>query len=386
MANEMLTWAKRQVFNQFGLTSSERFVLMTLADMASWNEETGEWSCFPMQKHIVDTTALGERTVKRALARMAELGLVTKDYRRHPKTGLVKGRLYILHPEVVDQPIAMTVADRITPEIPEQAMVAHPEIPGQATMAHPQNPGQAAPSDAGEIPEFSGSATVAHPEIAGQATVAGGGATMALSARGVKKTRARINHQLTQRSSSSSSQTVASSRGPADGAARVDDEGSSPQQRPVPAHHQGVNLEWLASLVRSVSGWECSDEQLAHVIDVILARSRRKVSRPQSFIEVAIKADPEDVRRIVEQRFGSPESPAVGATTRVGAPSAGPERPRRALCPIEEHARDGHLAVNCPACRKWREYPPEIPKSVYVQLDADVQVSIDQDASVVVAG
>ena len=70
MATDMLTWARRQVFEPMNLSSSERFVLLLLADNSSWDEETGRWYAFPFQKTLARESGLSERTVKRAISRL----------------------------------------------------------------------------------------------------------------------------------------------------------------------------------------------------------------------------------------------------------------------------------------------------------------------------
>ncbi|MDR5712956.1 hypothetical protein [Nesterenkonia flava] len=53
-------------------------------------------------------------------------------------------------------------------------------------------------------------------------------------------------------------------------------------------------------------------------------------------------------------------------------------------CPIPEHAQIGKLAVNCPACRKWQDFPPTITADVYQQLTPEVQHAIDRSPTTVV--
>lgn len=94
MATDMLTWARRQVFEPMNLSSSERFVLLLLADNSSWDEETGRWYAFPFQKTLARESGLSERTVKRAISRLLELGLISISGHRasSPATGTCSTR------------------------------------------------------------------------------------------------------------------------------------------------------------------------------------------------------------------------------------------------------------------------------------------------------
>lgn len=42
-------------------------------------------------------------------------------------------------------------------------------------------------------------------------------------------------------------------------------------------------------------------------------------------------------------------------------------------CPIPEHARIGKLKANCPECRKTFDFPEQISRTVFEQLDPAVQ-------------
>ena len=57
---------------------------------------------------------------------------------------------------------------------------------------------------------------------------------------------------------------------------------------------------------------------------------------------------------------------------------------RSPSCPIPEHADEGLLKVNCPACRGiWdNPFPAVISRSVFEQLDGVVQERVLRDAGV----
>lgn len=57
-----------------------------------------------------------------------------------------------------------------------------------------------------------------------------------------------------------------------------------------------------------------------------------------------------------------------------------------AQCPIPEHARIGRLQVNCPECRKMRDFPERVDRAVYERLDPSVRAAIDERPYVEVVG
>lgn len=107
MSNEMITWARRQVFDQFELSGPERLILMLLADNASFDEETGLWSSWPFQKTLAHDSGYSERAVIRAVKRFSDLGLISIEA-RYKKSGAKTGNTYRFHPEAVNRPIART--------------------------------------------------------------------------------------------------------------------------------------------------------------------------------------------------------------------------------------------------------------------------------------
>lgn len=72
MSIRALNWA----FDQRGIKTTAKFVLVVLADMADENH-----SCYPSQAHIAGKINAAERTVRDALTVLEEVGLVTRELR-----------------------------------------------------------------------------------------------------------------------------------------------------------------------------------------------------------------------------------------------------------------------------------------------------------------
>ena len=139
-------------------------------------------------------------------------------------------------------------------------------------------------------------------------------------------------------------------RGGASGVARDDDR----RGRKIDARWRGVYLERLDQVIAEHAGVSLSPDQLRGFIDVVLDRAGRRVGRPTEFVSAAVRNDPGEVRAfVVESDQASPQSPDP--------------------CPIREHAMSGYLAVNCPSCRKFDDFPHEIDSVTFKALDPGVQ-------------
>lgn len=79
-------------FQQDGLTGTEKFVLVALADRVN---EDGE--CWPSIERVARDTSFGERTVKRAIARLVALGLIERSRGRR-SNGYLGGNVYLFPP------------------------------------------------------------------------------------------------------------------------------------------------------------------------------------------------------------------------------------------------------------------------------------------------
>lgn len=212
-----------------------------------------------------------------------------------------------------------------------------------------------------------------------------GGDTVALPTRADREdVRARLNRH-SESSSSSAGEAAAV-------AADEDDDQSSSQ--PNPTTHEtglaadddersdlgpwrGVDLGVLGAQVVEATGLECGRDELVWLVDAILARSRRQVGRPASFVRTAITNDPEGTRAELLARFGTTPAAVEGS-------AGGVQRKKSPPCPIPEHAEQGLLKVNCPACRGiWEDpFPAVIKLSVFEQLDGVVQERVLRAAGV----
>ena len=293
MATDMLTWARRQVFDQFGLSSSERFVLLLLADNASWNEESGGWYAFPFQKTLARESGLSERTVRRSMTRLLDLGVISAE-KRIRASGFVAGNGYIFHPEVVDNPVTLTDSDAVEtapdegkepdrwPGFPGEDTVTSLEIAREDTMSGLEIAGEDTVSG---TPRDRHDAKTGHGDRRTQWPV--GPDTVAGPARADREdVCARLNRH-SESSSSCGEEATAGAVGDEDDEGILSTDGSTADRGSDPAmsdQWRGVNLAIVAEQIHELIGLDCQRESLQWVIDSILARSRRRVGRPASFV------------------------------------------------------------------------------------------------------
>lgn len=371
MATEMMTWARRQVFEEFGLSQNEAMVLLLIADNASWNEEEGAWTAWPSQTTLARDARAGERSVRRAVSRLVELGILSTQ-RRKTQGGFLRGNVYVLHPEIVNRPVTLTVEDRVTgPEEPNsgrQATVAGLEIPREATLAGTSSdPHDSKRGHTGR--SVDNSAPTGHSGLSDRTPVSG-------LAREVNA-RASLNHHSEPSSSSSSTephQGAVSSSASAGAAADDDDDRSGTDDRSRPAaagddrdrsgrEHRGVNLSRLGQLVTGHTGTTVETTALVWLIDELLARSPRRVGRPDAFVAAAVANDPDEVADMLRGQLPV-TAPAPGVVT-------GQATGRRVLCPIPEHGESSYLEVNCPACR-FGDFPSVLDRPALEALRPEI--------------
>lgn len=83
--------------------SQDKLVLLALAD---WSNDDGH--CWPSIKQLCRKSSMSERSVQRSIARLVELGHLT----RKENTG--KGVFYTLHPRTDDTPVKLTPPSKST--------------------------------------------------------------------------------------------------------------------------------------------------------------------------------------------------------------------------------------------------------------------------------
>jgi pyocin large subunit-like protein len=86
MSHSATNWAWQQ-----DIPSSQKFVLVALADMADSQE-----SCYPGQERIAQMTNVSLDTVQRAITALEKLGLLSRTARRN-ETGYRTSDRYQLH-------------------------------------------------------------------------------------------------------------------------------------------------------------------------------------------------------------------------------------------------------------------------------------------------
>lgn len=108
----LMVWALRQR----GLSASERVVLIYLADKAN-----GSLFCWPSIETICEATELSDKTVRRAVRRLAELRLIRIEARRRHT-----------HHYHILRPTNGLDGDPLQPQVGEQEAVERSELPPNA--------------------------------------------------------------------------------------------------------------------------------------------------------------------------------------------------------------------------------------------------------------
>ena len=124
-----------------------------------------------------------------------------------------------------------------------------------------------------------------------------------------------------------------------------------------------MNLSRLGQLVTGHTGMTAETTALVWMIDELLARSPRRVRRPDAFVTAAVTNDPDEIADMLAgQRPVTPPAPDGVAGQATG---------RRVLCPIPEHGESSYLEVNCPACR-FGDFPSVLDRPVLEALRPDI--------------
>lgn len=435
MATEMLTWARRQVFKQFDLSSSERFVLMLLADNASWDEEDGQWHARPFQETLAAESGLSKRSVMRALNRLTEQGLIS-SYRRRRKSGFLGGNGYIFHPEAVEQPITLTEQNRVIPggdtvspapadwhdskrrhcvtsvedslrrrhSVTSEVTPATPparEVDARASLNRQVEPSSSSSSSVAD--EFSAGAGFrpaagaagdddddqwpsAEEEHRPDASAAGPAADSAVSTtEAVSVSVAEVSAQVEGPAGDMSGQVAAGADSGADsGPVKVSAVGSG-------GVHRGVDVAVVANQASAAIGRRASTADIRWLIDQVLDRAKARVQRPTSYVVAAVTVDPAgwasqlssipaaaSVELAGQDTSGQRTGQVAGQM--VGQMSAG----HRAGCPVDDHASFGHRQGRCRMCRSeamaggWRaEYDSgRMARSKFEKLSAEAQQAV----------
>lgn len=431
MANEMLTWARRQVFQQFDLSTSERLVLMLLADNASWDEEDGHWYAKPFQKTLARDAGMTERSVQRAVSKLADHGLLSKE-RRKLRAGALGGNGYVLHPERVDQPITLTRANRVTTRddtvsgldfARDDTVSPHPSDPRIGKTRH--SVGSVENSDRPDTGVGSEATPVSGP------------------AREVDA-RASLNHQVEPSSSSSISDEFSAAAGAAGD--DDDDQWPSAEEDPRPdasaassavsateavavsaadlpdqakgsasdmsgelaggadsgaatvsavesgGVHRGVDVAVVANQLSATIGRRASTADIRWLIDQVLDRAKTRVQRPTPYVVASVTADPAGWAAQLSSipTTASVELPGQGMAGQSGGHMSGQftgqvagqmSAAGRPGCPVDDHSSFGHRQGRCRMCRSeamaggWRaEYDAgRMARSKFDRLSAEAQ-------------
>lgn len=358
MAVEMITWAVHQVFEPFDLSPPERFILMLLADNASFDEGMGAWKAFPFQKTLARKSGYDERTVSRAFKRFRQLGLVSSEA-RYKKAGGRAGNTYRFHPEIVDRPIPRTEA---IPENPrEDTQSGMPSVARELKGGHSVGYGDEqahtrqgvrydpaesrlprAESTAGTfltVNEPSSSSMSASAPDQGESPAGAGETT-------TDNENERTPNEVTGRRFGV--QEVANARGPVD----------------LDKLAEVVASQWTVALDRDRAAW---------LAETIIGRSARMVGSPDAFVRRSLVNDGHEWQKAVVDHFADWANAGRSQHDRTVEDRA---------CPIRHHADCGWKAHSCPGCRKQLDFPKVLDRSIYEAMDADVRDLVDRDTTV----
>lgn len=389
MAGHLMTWARRQVFKQLKLSSTQRFVLLLLADNGSWDEDTETWSAKPFQKTLAEEADTDVRTVQRALKELENKGVLFAR-KRYRAGGAPAGNEYFFNVAVVENPIVAVgniPADSRPDTVPplensrDDIVSPTPSDPHDFKTRH-----CAAPVDNSGRGDTS---------VGSEATPVSGPARERKPAR-----RASLNPHKNQYSSSSSSGEFSPPKSvePAADAAGVEEEplrgadlreahsqGTSAASGDVhsdvahqhPKAERPVDLAEVTRALRDVpairewfTGRPETTSLLTGWVDQVLDRASDPViGQPTGLVIAAARRNPTRTREELN-RLANPVS--VQTTS---------ERPRPRKCPIPAHAALGNHQANCPECRDLTgegNFPPAIDTGIYAELSEAGRKNIDR--------
>lgn len=384
MANEMITWARRQVFDQFELSGPERLILMLLADNASFDEETGLWSSWPFQKTLAHDSGYSERAVLRAVKRFRDLGLISVEA-RYKKSGAKTGNTYRFHPDAVNKPIVRTEALPEYSRGDTESGLEYSRGDTQSGLENSRHDTQSGtPSQAREIKTRH---TVGYPKIGDPNRH-----TVRYHPTQSQVPRAETNAgasltiiELSSSSMSSSATTddsVPSAGAEADETTTIEfgDQDSGPQQprfgtHDVPNARGPVDLDKLVAVVSGQWSVSLDRDRAVWLAEQITGRSARTVGSPDAFVRRSLANDGHEWEAAVIDHFGD---------RAIRGRSTGHNVTSDRKCPIKHHADSGWNARTCPGCRKQLDFPKQLDRATYEALDADVRSLIDRDQTVTV--
>ena len=101
------------VINLRGVSSSEKLVLLVLANYAS--PETGE--CFPSQRRFADDTGLTDRTLRNVFKALEDKGLMQRQERRRPNGSRRSDLIVLTFEGVTRQPETISACRPAQPEM-----------------------------------------------------------------------------------------------------------------------------------------------------------------------------------------------------------------------------------------------------------------------------
>lgn len=391
MAVEMITWARRQVFDRFELSGPERFVLMLLADNASFDDESGLWSAFPLQNTLAQESGFNERTVQRALRRFRDLGLVSMEP-RYKKTGAKSGNTYRFHPERVMAPIVRTEAVPDMSSHDRESSLefsSHDTESGLENSSHDTQSGR--PSEAREFKPRHTVGSASKGDLTRQRV--GYHPTQSRVPRA--KTNAGASLTVNEPSSSSSGSSDCDQDMSPDGTGETttktarashDETGGARSQVRFGMYRPGnatgtVNLDRVAT---TVTGWGITPDRdrLIWLVEAICDRSARAVHSPGSFVRTALRGQSGlEWAQAIAEEFVADDRPDESDQ---GSATSGHGRGQKAKCPVPGHAASGYLRVNCPECRIHHAWPSVLDWEIYAQMTTEIRALVDAEPAVTV--
>ena len=279
-------------------------LLILLADHAD-----EEWSCYPSQERLARDSNQGERTVRRQIGHLRELGLLTTEQRYGESRGRLGMRYYLLRDGLQKLSLA-------APAAPESREITRPaNLAGKSENREITRPANLAGKSENR-------------EITRPANLAGNGSTgqeesiyRPNRASGVYKDRARINHQSVHQSVDAHERA---DEPPTDGPT----DGPTTEERVV---HRGVDLHSLRSQVPPLQDWGLPEAQVRRIVDVVLARATTPVQFPTKYVARALSSS--ELAELVDLTRERPLPAPGGGSERLSRPGGvpGPVAPSAGL-------------------------------------------------------
>ena len=311
MSWEATSWA-RKCGASGQLTPGEVLLLILLADHAD-----EDWSCYPSQERLAVDSNQGERTVRRQIGRLRELGLIATETRYGESRGRLGMRYYLLREGLE----ALPKREAENRENPRPANLAGKGFTGHQRSNYRPNRASAPYKDRARMNPQESPVHLSSVRQPGSVRA--------------DETDGPTDGPMTGNGSDPAEVSATPSTSPSELQTRQGRE------------HRGVDLDALTERVPAAA--ELDEAQLRLIVQVVLARASGPVRNPLAFVATSMTREFHELVAITAQHVPAP---------RVEAPEAGGGQVRQfparepVPCRNPDHAGYGSDVLrDCPHCR-----------------------------------